>query len=346
MTLSIRKYTSEDHARWDNYVEQHPQGSFFHLSGWQQVISQVLAHHHHYLLAEDDSKNIVGILPLAEQKSYLFGHALISTPLCVYGGVLADNDDTRLQLESYAYQLGVQLNVDYIELRDREALQSDKQWQIHSNHATFLTELPPSSEQILSNIKRKQRAVIRHSQKNGLTWENQTNTKTCYQLYAESVRNLGTPVFHQQLFDTLLKVFPHQSEILVIKNATQKPVSSVLSFYYKNTVLPYYAGATPKARALKSHDYMYFQLMQLAHQQGNTHFDFGRSKRNSGSYQYKRHWGMNEHPLHYKYALVKAKRLPNLSPNNPKYQLAIKIWKKLPLSVSKFIGPHLAKYLG
>lgn len=343
--VSVRSFKPQDAKQWDSYVDNHPSGSFFHLTGWITVIKEVFGHKPHYLVATQQQE-IVGVLPLVQQKSMLFGHSLVSTPFCVYGGVIANDDEIRHALEQAAYDKGVALGVDYVELRDKEPTESTSVWQTHSNHATFFAEIPEDPEQILTSIKRKQRAVIRHSQKNSLSWSNDNDISQCYDLYAESVRNLGTPVFSKKLFKTLLDVFPESSETLVIKDAQGEPVSSVLSFYYKDEVLPYYGGGNLSARGLKSNDFMYFQLMHLAHQKGMNRFDFGRSKLDSGAYKYKKNWGMTEQPLNYKIALIKATELPNLSPNNPKYKLLIDTWKKLPLPVSKAIGPHISKFLG
>ncbi|MDC0609948.1 FemAB family PEP-CTERM system-associated protein [Vibrio sp.] len=343
--VKIRTITDQDFAGWDNYVDHHPKGSFFHLSGWINVIREVFGHKHHYLIAEQNA-SIVGLLPLVEQKSRLFGHALISTPFCVYGGVIANDDSVRTQLENQAYELGCKLGVDYVELRNREPTELSGPWVEHCHHSTFSCEIADTPEEILTSVKRKQRAVIRHSLKNELSWQNNDDPELCYSVYAESVRNLGTPVFSKKLFPSLKRIFDDRCETLVIYDPNNTPVSSVLSFYYKNEVLPYYGGGTFDARALKSNDFMYYQLMCLAQERGCTSFDFGRSKQDSGSYSYKKNWGMKEETLHYKIALVKQKEMPNLSPNNPKYKLLINTWKKLPLSISRALGPSLSKYLG
>ncbi|MCE0493262.1 FemAB family XrtA/PEP-CTERM system-associated protein [Vibrio salinus] len=346
-TLKIRKITDQDFANWDHYVDNHSDGTFFHLSGWINVITEVFNHRQHYLLAtRGEEEKIVGLLPLFEQKSLIFGHALISTPFCVYGGVIANDEDIRHELEAKAYKLGCDLNVDYVEIRDKYCRESREPWQAHCHHSTFFTTIEDSSEQILTSIKRKQRAVVRHSLNNELSWNNTDNPELCYDVYAESVRNLGTPVFSKKLFLNLKRTFGNQCETLIINDNQNHAISSVLSFYYKGNVLPYYGGGTLQARSLKSNDYMYYQLMCTAREKGIKSFDFGRSKHNSGSFKYKKNWGMQEEKLHYKVALVKSKQLPNFSPNNPKYKFFISMWKKMPLTLSRVIGPNLSKYLG
>lgn len=337
--------SAQDTSAWDRYVDNHNDGTFFHLTGWYSVIRYVFKHKHHYILAEEEG-NIVGILPLFEQKSAVFGHALISTPFCVYGGVIADSDAIRHKLEKAALELGHSLKVDYVELRDKDPRKSEGPWVAHCKHATFSSLINDCPDQILTDIKRKQRAVIRHSLKNNLQWDNKDNTSLCYDVYSQSVHNLGTPVFNKKLFSKLKETFGERCETLIVRNSEGEAVSSVLSFYYKDTVLPYYGGGTHDARDLKSNDYMYYQLMCIAKDKGMAKFDFGRSKTDSGSYKYKKHWGMQEDKLNYRIALIKAKDLPNLSPNNPKYRLFIDLWKKMPLSLSRHIGPQLSKYLG
>lgn len=328
-------------ADWDNYVQQDLAGSFFHLSGWQQVLQQ-LGHQCHYLYAEQDGQ-VQGVLPLARVRSALFGDALVSTPFCVYGGAIG-SDSAKRQLEQAAVELAEKLNVDYLELRYQQPQQNNLTTRSH--HAYFSCPLADDDAAILAGIKKKQRAVVRQSLNQQLDYTLQSDVGPFFQTYSESVRNLGTPVLPKKYFQSLLQAFPEQCEILTVQHQG-KPVSSVLSFYFKDQVLPYYGGGTSEARQLKSNDFMYYQLM--CHAKADKHcnsYDFGRSKIDSGAYHYKRHWGMEPVELPYQYHLVKAKTLPNLSPNNPKYQLFIKMWQKLPLPVSQTLGPILARSLG
>nr|WP_086939955.1 FemAB family XrtA/PEP-CTERM system-associated protein [Thaumasiovibrio occultus] len=343
--ISFKYLDSKDYDKWDTYVDHHPEGTFFHLSGWRDVIAEVFSHRPHYLMALRDGL-VVGVLPLFEQRSVLFGHTLVSTPFCVYGGPIADDDECRIALETRALEIAQDINVDYVELRYRHPVASSSPWVDHCQHASFHCPIGEGEDQILTSIKRKQRAVIRHSLKNNLTHEVQTNPDECYDIYAESVRNLGTPVFSRSLFRTLQERFGNQCNALVVKDDNGTPVSAVLNFYYKNAVFPYYGGGREVARELKSNDYMYYQLMVESGAAGYQAFDFGRSKIGSGAHAYKKHWGMDERTLNYKVALIKKKELPDLSPNNPKYQLMIKLWRRFPLPISKTIGPAISKFLG
>lgn len=335
---------AQEMARWDKFVESCSKGTFFHLAGWKKVIEFVYNHSCHFIYAENDGE-IVAVLPLVEQKSVLFGHALISTPFCVYGGVASDNDDAMLFLENAAMNKAKELRVDYLELR-YPFPRNNPQLVEKCAHSTFGISLAEDDDAIMAGIKKKQRAVVRHSLKNGLTYRVDSDTDTAYQVYSESVRNLGTPVFPKKYFSALKAEFGDRCDVLTVEK-DNKAVSSVLNFYYKGHVLPFYGGGLHEARALKSNDFMYYQLMCNAKRERQCEFfDFGRSKNDSGAFKYKRTWGMDPVPLHYQFFLVNAEQLPNLSPNNPKYKLFIQLWQKMPVWVSRIVGPFLSKYLG
>lgn len=337
---------SEKATLWDAYVEKHPEGSFFHLSGWAKIVEMSFGHKAHFLYAEASDGTLVGVLPLVEQKSRLFGHVLISTPFCVYGGAIADDADILCTLEQAAASLGKQLAVDYIEFRYPFERLNNPDLVPNCQHSTYFHPLKEDDASILLSIKKKQRANVRQSLGKGLTHRFSQDVETAHRIYSESVRNLGTPVFPKQYFRDLIKVFPEHTDVLVVTHE-DKPVSAVLNFYYKDVVMPYYGGGIQDARALKSNDYMYYQLMCHSKSERQCEwFDFGRSKNDSGSGHYKKTWGIEPKPLHYYVQLINAQALPNLSPNNPKYRFFINAWKKLPLSVSRFIGPFLSRFLG
>lgn len=342
-TITIEKFSSNDAVIWDEYVKQHPQGTFFHLSGWLKVIDKSFSHPCHYLIAKQDGQ-VVGLVPLVQVKSVLFGHALISTPFCVYGGILADDEHGFKALEQEACNVADTLQVDYLELRYNQEQQSELL--VKQAHSTFGCALPETSDAILAQVKKKQRAVIRHAIKNELSATLTDNIDDFYHLLSQSYRNLGTPIFSRRYFQQLMAEFSDCADILIVNDQAGCPSTAVMNFYYKDQVLPYYGGGNSDSRNIKSADYMYYQVMCNAREKGFTWFDFGRSKNDSGPYKYKKNWGMEPQPLYYYYHLVKAESLPNLSPNNPKYKFFITMWQKLPLSLSRWLGPFLSKYLG
>ena len=204
MPLTVRPLTAADHRRWDEFVERQPDGTFFHLAGWSTVIERAFGHRPHYLLAEVDGK-IEGVLPLAHQRSRLFGNALISTPFCVYGGAVVRGPEALTALLGEASSLARRLAVDYLELRNLTAGQVS--WPTKSLYATFRKELLPTEAANLAAIPRKQRAMVRKGIAAGLRSEVDAGTERFYAAYSQSVRNLGTPVFARSFFDILQRVF-------------------------------------------------------------------------------------------------------------------------------------------
>lgn len=339
----VRATMAADRVNWNAYVQRHAEATFFHRHEWSGVLRDAFGHASHYLVAER-ARQVVGVLPLAEMKSLLFGHALVSTPFCVYGGVLADDANVRRALEDAAVALGTRLGVDHVEFRNLAPQRED--WYRKDLYVTFRRELAPDDEAELNLIPRKARAEVRKGLKNGLTAHVSRETGEWYELYAESLRNLGTPVFHRGYADALLAAFGEDCEILTLRDPNGTPLTSVLSFYFRGEVLPYYGGGGAAARSTGAHDLMYYEVMRRARLRGCAAFDFGRSKRGTGSYAFKKNMGFAETPLHYEYRLVGAAEMPNLSPTNPKYSLMIDAWQRLPLWASKRVGPPLARSLG
>jgi FemAB-related protein (PEP-CTERM system-associated) len=172
-----------------------------------------------------------------------------------------------------------------------------------------------------------------------------TDLARFYAAYSESVHSLGTPVFGKRYFSELRAAFGDACEILTVWSQDQA-IASVMSFYFRDEVLPYYGGGTRAARALKGNDFMYWELMRRASPRGVRVFDYGRSKRNTGSYSFKEHWGFKAEAMPYQYYLVKSRRMPDVSPSNPKYSLFVRGWKILPLAVSRVAGPLIARNIG
>ena len=340
--IAVQPLAAADQAAWDRYVYESPSATFFHLSGWRRVIESVCGHKTHYLYAARGTQ-ITGVLPLVEMRSRLFGHSLISTPFCVYGGAAASSPEDRSALELRARQLAEKLCVDYLELRNLQGSAGD--WVGKELYVTFRKRISTNDDENMKTIPRKQRAMVRKGIEAGLRSHVDHDVDRFYAMYSESVRNLGTPVLGKRFFAALLAEFGSAADVLTI-TIDGRPVSSVMSFYFRDEVLPYYGGGTTDARELKANDFMYWELMRHAVARGATLFDFGRSKLDTGSYSFKRNWGFEPQKLEYQYHLVRSTSVPDLSPKNPKYEKMIAVWKRLPVWVTQTVGPMIARHLG
>jgi len=340
--VSVRPFAESDRSAWNAFVHAHPDGTFFHLAEWQDVLTRAFGHRTYFLLAEA-SGEIRGVLPLAQVKSVLFGNALISTPFCAYGGIVAVDQAAHVALDRAAGDLARELNVDYLEMRNRERRHLD--WPCKDLYVTFRKEIDADAGKNMLAIPRKQRAMVRKGIKEDLRAELDANVDRIFDVYSESLRNLGTPVFSRRYLEVLREVFGDACDVVTILQG-ETLVASVLNFYFRDEVLPYYGGGTSAARAVAGNDFMYWEVMERARQRGFRVFDYGRSKRGTGAFDFKTHWGFEPAPLCYEYLMVKRKEMPNLSPTNPKYSNAIGIWRKLPLRLTQLVGPPVAKYLG
>jgi len=329
-------------AAWDDFVRACPEATFFHLVGWKEVIERAFGHETHYLYASQNER-IVGVLPLGYVKSRLFGNALISTPFCVYGGAVAETEEARLALEDAAAKLAGRLDVDYLELRNQSRQRAT--WPTKELYVTFKKTIDPDPEKNMLAIPRKQRAMVRKGIKAGLASEHDEGIDRFFAAYATSVRNLGTPVFSKRFFQALKHVFGDDCGILTITK-DGRLICSVMSFYFRDQVLPYYGGGTGEARALAGNDFMYWELMRDACERGLSVFDFGRSKQGAGSYSFKKNWGFTPEPLNYQFQLVKADEVPEINPLNPKYRMFVNMWRHLPLPVANRLGPVISRSLG
>jgi FemAB-related protein (PEP-CTERM system-associated) len=234
--------------------------------------------------------------------------------------------------------------VDALELRN--ARPSDAGWPVKELYFTFKKAIEPEDEANLMAIPNRQRAMIRKGIKEGLQSEWHDGTQRLYRVYAESLRNLGTPVFCARYLRILRDVFADDCSVMMVTRGGQD-VAGVMSFYFKDEVLPYYGGSTAAARSIKGvNHFMYWELMRRAREQGYRLFDFGRSKAGTGPYSFKKNFGFEPQPLPYEYHLVRSSAVPDRNPLNPKYRLLVNTWTKLPLPVANFIGPFLARSLG
>ena len=330
-------------ARWETYAASAPTATFFHRAGWQRVIREVFRHRTYFLYVEHNGA-VVGILPLAQVKSRLFGNSLVAMPFAVYGGVVADHAMIAAALEAEAERLARELDVAHLEYRNVDPHHAD--WPTQDLYVTFRKEILTDDDANMNAIPRKQRAMVRKSIKNGLRGELDSTVDRFFALYADNVHRHGTPAMPKCYFAALLREFGKDCEVLTVVDADGTPVSSVLSFYFRDEVLPYYAGDAVRARELAANDFKYWELLRRACQRGLKVFDYGRSKVGSGSYSFKKNWGFEPRPLHYEYRLYRREGIPQNNPNNPKYKLMIATWRRMPIALANFLGPYIVRNLG
>jgi len=339
--MDIRRLTTET-VDWDSFVRSTPGGSPFHLLAWKQAVESTFGHRPHYLMAVRGG-GVEGVLPLFEVRGLLGGRGLVSVPYGVYGGICASTTPARHALVEAARELATRVKPDYVELRHRQGQEVDLPTK--SLYVTFARPISSRDEENLNAIPRKQRRMTRQGVKHGLVAEfGLRHLDGFWDVYARSVHSLGSPVFPRRLFQSIAREFGKECELLTIWK-DGRMVSGVLTLYFDDQVLPYYGGAVEDALPYAVNDFMYWELMCHVAKAGYRTFDFGRSREGTGAYHFKRHWGFEPVALPYQYILDGDREMPNVSPSNPKMRLAVDTWKRLPLPLTKVVGPLVTRYL-
>ncbi len=341
--IDVRAYHPDDQARWSDFVAHCADATFFHRIEWKAILEEVFGHRTHYMMAERNGE-LIGVLPLAEVRSFLFGHALVSLPFAVYGGVAATDDVAVKELHAAAVRTAQAIGVDHLELRNRTVREVD--WPRQDLYVTFRKEIAPDVDANLLAIPRKQRAMVRKAMQRGLTAEIDPSIERFFRLYADNQQRHGTPAMPKRYFERLKRDFGNDCEVQIVRAPQGEAVSGVLSFYWRDEILPYYAGDLPAARDLAANDFKYWELMRRVCQRGTRVFDYGRSKRDSGSFSFKKNWGFEPAALAYEYKLLRGDRIPQNNPANPKYRAFIALWRRLPRGVANALGPVIVRGLG
>jgi FemAB-related protein (PEP-CTERM system-associated) len=337
----------EDAVRVSAFVAAQAEAAPFHRPEWLRAVETGCGQKGFFLIAEDGDGRIGGVLPLTAVRSQLFGNALVSSGFAVGGGVLATGPAAERALVEAAIAKCRDLGLGTLELRGGELPQG---W--HHDTGTYLgfvRDLAKDDEAERLAIPRKQRAEVRKALGMGLEVETGDTPQLRaehYAVYAESVRNLGTPVFPRALFTAVLDEFGADADILTVRHEG-RAVASVLNLYANGTVMPYWGGGTQAARGLRANDLMYYALMLHARsKKGCTRFDFGRSKVGTGPAAFKKNWGFEGQPLAYAKYTADGAAPREINPLSPKYRMQIALWQKLPLPIANLIGPMLSRGLG
>jgi FemAB-related protein (PEP-CTERM system-associated) len=336
---------ARDGAAIDAFVAAHPQAQLFHRPQWSRAVEKGCGATAHYLVAENGA--LRGLLPLSEVRSPLFGNSMVSAGFGVGGGIVAEDAEIAQALADAAWALAEEKGCTGLELRGGAVPEGP--WQLNDTvYANFSADLPQGDEAILLSIKKRQRAEVRRAQTFDLTFTEGTapaELDAHFRAYGASVRNLGTPVFPRRLFEAMADEFGDDAHILTAWK-DGKPLSSVFSFFFKGSAMPFWGGGTAEARQWRANEATYYELMCRAARRGCTRFDFGRSKVGTGPYAFKKNWGFEPEPLVYATRTADGAAQRQINPTSPKYRLQVAAWKRMPLWLANVLGPPIAKGLG
>ncbi|MBD1399619.1 FemAB family XrtA/PEP-CTERM system-associated protein [Pelovirga terrestris] len=349
--MQIRFATQTDAPTWDTYVLNHPHSNPYLLSGWSRAISSAYGHKLYQLMATDTNGNTTGTLPLVHIKHPIFGNTLFSMPYADLGGVIADDDQIATALIEQATQIASDNKIPVIELRQGSELNHNTgsfyQSAASAHKVRMVLDLPETADVLMAGFKAKLRSQIRRPQKDGLTTVSggMELLDDFYRVFAENMRDLGSPVHAKKFIAAVLSEFAHQARIfLVHKNDEVYAVSITLGC--GNTLYNPWASSLRRHSASSPNMLLYWAMLEYACDHGFKRFDFGRSTPGEGTFKFKQQWGAVEVPLHW-LALTRTLSLePSSSQQKSKFEMAMQLWQKLPVSLTKVVGPPLRKYIG
>ena len=355
MKIKIKHYKSFPFTDWDNYVLSNPDSNVYHLSGWKNVIEKTYGHKTYYLAAIDSNEKIVGILPLVHLKHILFGNALVSLPFVDISGILSNNENVESMLIDYALDLGRQLRVESIELRQSKKIvfldngkfhgkkgESIPVIELAGHKVRMVLQLPESSDTLMKSYNSKFRNKIKKPIKAGLKCiiGSSELIEDFYGVFAVNMRDLGSPVHSKQLFENICTEFPDKVKIGVVYH-DKIPISGIFVIEFKKVIFNPWASSLKCFSNLRANTLQYWCLLEHACKNGVKSFDFGRSSPNGGTYVFKEKWGACPHPLFWYHIPMGKQRFSDMDVEKPKYKTAINMWKKLPITVTKIIGPRI-----
>jgi FemAB-related protein (PEP-CTERM system-associated) len=340
--MSIRSFTPADQARWDAYVDRMPTSHAYHRAGWAAVIRDGLGQRPRYLLSENRSGDIDGVLPLVSMRSRLFGHFLVSLPFLNYGGPCADNAEIARNLVDAAVDLAREEGAQHLELRLTE--DSGFDLRVKASKVAMRLPLPDTSDALWKALGSKLRNQVGKPIKEGLVAKvgGLEELESFYHVFAINMRDLGTPVYSRRFFERTLREFPDNARICTVYHGDQ-PVAGGFLMGYKDTLEIPWASSLRSVSRLAPNMLLYWRSLQYACEAGYRVFDFGRSSPDAGTYKFKEQWGAKPVPLFWHYWMRDNAALPELNPTNPKYRMAIDLWKRLPVPITRIIGPHIVR---
>jgi FemAB-related protein (PEP-CTERM system-associated) len=341
-TVSIKDFCSEIADEWDLFIASNPQATPFHSTAWMRSLQKTFDYENRSLYVKRNGR-ITGVLPLFMVSNWIIGRCLVSTPFADYGGVCAEDEESAGALVAHAVEMGVAEKADFLELRHRTA-KSRPGFYVKDLYVSFATELAAEPDVQLKRLPRDTRYMVRKGEKAGLQLRSGVDQlPEFYNLFILNWRRLGTPVFSRQWLETLVDEF-QDGAILDMARANDRPVAGVLSFLFHNTLYPHYSGAAPDANVMAANNFIYWELMRKAINRGVRRFDFGRSKKNTGAYQFKSAWNMQVNPLEYQICMIERKNPPDFSPANPRFALAANLWSRMPLKATTWLGPRVVRW--
>jgi FemAB-related protein (PEP-CTERM system-associated) len=330
-------------AFWDEYVHRTPAATVYHLFAWRRVIEKTFGHRAVYLSALDGDQ-VVGVLPLIEMRSRMFGHMLVSLPFFNYGGICSTREDARHALLEAAIAVARERRADFVELRQEDDW--DQGLPRKATKVAMRRQLPPTADELWKALGSKLRNQVQRPRKEGMTAVigRADQLDSFYDVFATNMRDLGTPVYPKALFENILEILPDRTWIGTVYTGST-PVAAGFLVGFKDRLEIPWASSLAAYNRFSPNMLLYWSVLEFACTNGYRVFDFGRSTPGEGTFKFKEQWGATPTPLYWYYWLPGGAEMPQVNPKNPKYKAAIALWQRMPLGLTRLIGPRIVKYI-
>jgi FemAB-related protein (PEP-CTERM system-associated) len=330
---------------WDDYVAGHPAATAYHTSGAALIANSAFGLRTYFLTASGDDGGISGTLPIVEQSSLVFGRFHSSLPFVTYGGALSDNECVTRELAARAGELARSRNARHVELRHRKAT-TGLSLPERNDKVSMVLRLPGDEDALAKTLGSKLRSQIRRAEREDpeVIWGREELIGDFYSVFAPSMHGLGTPVYPRSFFEVVLTAMGDRASIIVVR-VKGKPEGAALTVRHGAEIEVPWAAASLWGKRNAINMRMYWEMLRSATIAGAGAFDFGRSTVDSGTYRFKKQWGAEPVDLHWCYWLPDGGSIPKLNHSNPKYQLAIRAWQRMPLWCANLIGPRISRNL-
>lgn len=340
--MRVRAATEADAARWNAFVNLCPRANFYQRFEWAAVNRQRLGHRAEFLLAERGTE-VVGVLPVVRVRSLLFGDVLASMPFVNFGGPAGIDDATEDALAAAAAARADALRCDHLQLRATRAFPG---FEVGTDKVSMTVTLDPDPEALMRSFSAKHRANVRRAQKNDISVRagREELLDDFFRVLSLSWQRLGTPLYRRSYFADIVRRFGPGTRLFVAYH-NGAPIATAFNGEFRGTVEGMWAGVDPRAQELQPNYVLYWEMLRDACERGLERFHLGRSTKDSGAVRFKEKWAATPQQLHWNYHLVRAREMPRLNPDNPKYARAIRTWQRLPLGVLRVIGPPLARLI-
>ncbi len=327
---------------WDEYVAAHPAATSYHRFGWKRVIERSFGHKTDYLVAIDNDGKLRGVLPITRFSSLLFGKFFVSLPFFNYGGLLTDSSEAEELLLQEAGQRLDRAGAAYLELRHRGVCMTGLPVKTHK--VTMILDLEHDVDAQWSRFNPKLRNQIRKAQKSDLSVKigSVELLDGFYTVFCRNMRDLGTPVYGKKFFEEILDAFTDSVRIITVFHGATPIASGMLSWFRDTVEIPW-ASSIRDYKEFCPNNLLYWEALRFAIMNGFRTFDFGRSTPDEGTFKFKQQWGAQPVQLYWHYLMRNNASLPQLNTKNPKYDMAIRVWQKLPLGIANLAGPFIVK---